>query len=105
MTSGQLIADTDLTFLSHINLSHLQDAIGQLITNRNSELATLQLCIEQFIFLHEVDDQLSNQLILMLVSGPVAGLYITILKVSQSSSSEFAALRDNLSTCIVLHTL
>ena len=104
MTTGQLITDTDLTFLGNIDLGHLQDAIGQLVTNRDSELTALQLCIQQLVLLHEVDDQLGNQLVLVLIVRPVVGLDVAILKVAQSRSSELATLGDDLSASIVLHT-
>ena len=105
MTTCQFITDTDLTFLGNIYLSHLQNTIGQLVTNRDGKLAALQLCIQQLVLLHEVDDQLGNQLVLVLVTGPVVGLDVTILKVAQGSCRELATLGDDLSTGIVLHAL
>ena len=105
MTSGQLITYADLTLLSYIYLSHLQDAVWQLVTDSDSELLTLHLSIKQLVLLHEVDNQLGNQLVLMLVCCPVANLYIAILKVAQGCSSELATLGDDLGTGVVLNTL
>ena len=105
VTSGKLITNTDLTLLGYINLSHLQDSVWQLVTDGDSELLTLHLSIKQLVLLHEVDNQLSNELVLVLIVCPVADLYVTILKVAQSCSSKLATLGDDLSTCIVLNTL
>ena len=41
----------------------------------------------------------------MLIAGPIADLDIAILEIAQGCYRELAALRDNLSTCIVLHTI
>ena len=105
MTTGQLITYTDLTLLGNVNLSHLQDAVWQLITDGDCKLLTLHLGIKQLILLHEVDNQLGNELVFVLIIGPVANLYVTILKVAQGCSSKLATLGDNLSTCIVLNAL
>ena len=105
MTSGEFITHTDLTLLCNVNLSHLQNTVGKFVANGNGKLTTLHLCIQHLIFLHEVDNQFSYQLILMLIICPVVALDITILKVTQSSSSELATLGDDLGTCIVLDTL
>ena len=105
MTTGQLITHTDLTFLGHIDLRHLQNAVGQLVTNRDGKLLALQFCIKQLILLHEVDDQLGNQLVLVLVVGPVTDLDVTIFQVLQGSHGKLAALGDDLRSGIVLDTL
>ena len=41
----------------------------------------------------------------MLIVGPIADLYVTILQVLQGCHRKLAALRDNLCTGVVLHTL
>ena len=104
VTTSQLITDTDLTLLGHIHLSHLQDARGQLVTDGDSKLLTLILGIEQLELLHVVDNQLSNQLILVLVVGPIVSLDITILKVLQRSHRKLCTLGNDFSTSIVPDT-
>ena len=49
--------------------------------------------------------ELTNELVLVLVVGPVADLDITVLEVLQVGDSELSTLRDNLCTSVVLHTL
>ena len=61
VTSGKFVTHANLTLLGHINLGHLQNARGQLVTNGDSKLAALHLSIEQFVFLHVVDNQLGNE--------------------------------------------
>ena len=105
MTTGELITHTNLTLFGHIYLSHLQDARRKFVTNGDSKLLTLHLSIKQLVLLHIVDDELTNEFILMLIICPLAGLDITVLQVLQVCHSELRTLRDNLCTGIVLHTL
>ena len=105
MTSSQLITDTDLTFLGNIDFSHLQDARRQLITNRNGKLATLNLCIQQFVLTDVVHDKLLYQGISMLITCPVVRLNSVILKILENGCGKLAALCDNLGTSVIFDTL
>ena len=105
MTTSELITHTDLTFLGHIYLGHLQDTRRQFITDGDSELTALQLCIKQLVLLDVVHDQFLNEIILVLIISPAVTLDSVVLEILQRSNSELTALGDDLSTCIILHTL
>ena len=105
MTTGEFVTYTNLTFLSHINLSHLQNARRQFITDGNGKLTALVLSIEQLILLDEVDDESLDEFVGMLIAGPAIRLNAIILKVLQSRNGELGTLSDNLSTRVILHAL
>ena len=105
VTSGQLISDTDLTLLGNIYLSHLKDSRRKFVTNGDSKLLALHLSVEQLILLHEVDNQLGDELILVSIGSPIADMHITILKILEVGHCECATLGDYLRTSVVFHTL
>ena len=105
MTTSEFVAHTDLTLLGNIDLSHLQDARGQFVANGDGELLALHLGIEQLVLLHIVDDQTSDEFVLVIIIGPLVGLHVTIFQVLQVGHRELGTLRDNLSTCVVTNTL
>jgi len=53
---------------------------GKLIADGNGQFATLQLSIEQFILLDEVDDELLDEHVLVLIIGPAITLNTIVLK-------------------------
>ena len=71
MTSGELVADTYLTFLGNIYLSHLMNTCWQVVADGYSELAALELCIEKLVLADIVHDETLDKLVGVLVSGPV----------------------------------
>ena len=105
MTSSQLISHTNLTLLGNINLCHLQDTRGKFIANGDGKLLALHLGIKQFVLLHIIDNQLADEIIGMIVVGPVADLDVSILQVLEIGDSEFGSTGDNLGTGIVLDSL
>ena len=105
MTSGHLVTDTDLTLLGNVDLSHLDDARRQLVTDSDSEFLTLQLCIELFIFLDEVHHQCTYQSVGVLVFCPVAQLNGSKVHVAEIGSGELGALADHFGSHVVLHAL
>ena len=74
MTTGQFVTDANLTLLGNIDLSHLQNTWGQLITDADGKLATLQLGIKQLVFAQVVHDELLDEHILVLVASPAVRL-------------------------------
>ena len=74
MTSGHLVANTDLTLLGDVNFSHLDDAGGQFVADCDGEVLALQLSVEDVVFLQIVDNHLLDEFILVAVVGPFAQL-------------------------------
>ena len=103
MAAGKLVADTNLTLLGHVDFCHLEDAGGQLVANGDGKLLALHLSVKQLVFLHEVDNQLGYEEVLMLVVCPVAYLYVTIFQIFQSRNSELRTLSDYLCAGIVFN--
>ena len=105
MATGELITHLDLTLLGNVNLSHLQDTRRQLITNGNGELAAVLLSGQLLVLADEVHDQMLNHVIDALIIRPAITLNTIILEVLQSGYREAATLVDDLSICVILHTL
>ena len=105
MTTSQLVTDTDLTLLGDIDLGHLNDAVGQLVTDVEHQDLALGLSIQQLVLLHIVDNQLGYQLVLMIVGCPCADMHVAILQVAQVGGGEIAALGDYLGSGVVLDSL
>ena len=105
MTTSKFITNLNLTLLSDINLSHLENSWWKFITDSDSKLATLQLSIELLILADIVHDQALNQSIGMFILCPTIRLYAIILQVLQSCCCELATLGDDLSTRVILHAL
>ena len=83
MTSCHLVAHSDLTFLSHINLCHLYDSRCQLVADGERKFLALELRVEQLVFLQVVDDEIVYELVCMLVGSPSCELYDGIVEVLQ----------------------
>ena len=105
VASGQLVAYANLALLGHIDLGHLEYARRQLVANGYGKLLALHLGIEQLVLLHEVDDELAYELVLVLVVGPVAYLDVAVLKVLEVGDCKLAALGNYLGTGVVFDAL
>ena len=70
MTTCKLITYTDLTLLCYIYLCHLQDAGREVAANGYGKLATLKLCIKQFILTYVVHNELLDELVGVLIVSP-----------------------------------
>ena len=105
VTSGHLVTDTNLTFFSHIDLRHLNNAGGKFVTDGDGKLLTFQFSIEFFIFFQEVDDQITNHAALVLISNPLAKLYGRVIQCFQITTGKLRTLGYDLSSHVVLHTL
>ena len=70
VTTGHLITYADLTTLCDIDLGHLDDTVGQLVTDGEVELIALELRIHLLIFRDIIEDTLRYKLVLMLIVGP-----------------------------------
>ena len=96
MASGQFVAHADLTFLGHIDLSHLENARRQLVADGDGELAALEFGIEQFVLADIVADERGDEPIGMLVFGPGIRLHAVVFKVLEIRGGELGALGDDL---------
>ena len=74
MTTRHLITYTDLTFLSNIYFSHLDNTGRKLITDRDSKLLTFQFGIQFFILLNIIHHQVTNHTISVFVTCPITQL-------------------------------
>ena len=70
MTTCHLIAHTNLTLFSHINLGKLHNARRKFVADRDVKLATTQLGINFFRLAEIVHDSVVNHLIFMSVGSP-----------------------------------
>ena len=104
MTTSKFITYLNLTFLSDVNLSHLQNTRRKFIPNSDSKFLTLHLGIHLLVLTDEVHNQLLNKKVSMLIISPAIWLDTLIIKVLQCSYSELASLRDNLCVRVVFNT-
>ena len=105
MATSHLIADAHLTLLGHINLRHLDNARGQLVTDGDGKLATLELGIEELILLDEVDDQLGDEPVDVSIAGPADELYACVFEAVEVGLGELRTLGNHLGTLVILHAL
>ncbi len=105
MTTGHLVTNTNLTLLGDVNLGHLDDACGQLVTDGDGKLLTRHLGIQQFVLLQVIDDQLGNELVGVFLLRPAGKLNGCKVERLEGCGSETLAMRNDLGTHVVLHTL
>ena len=99
-----LVSNTNLTFLSDVNLCHLDDARWEFIANSEGKLLALEFCIKKLVFLEIVDDELTNQRVGVLVVCPTTELNRSIVENFKCWSNELGAFWYDFSTEAVLHT-
>ena len=105
MATGHLVTHAHLALLGHIDLGHLDDAGGKLVTNGDGELATLQFCIKQLILLDEVDNELGDEAVDVFVAGPANELNAGVVQTGKVGLGELGTLLDDLGTHVVFDTL
>ena len=105
MSSGQLVAHANLTFLGNIHLGHLENARRQLVADGDGELATLKLGIQQFVLADVIHDELLYQVVRMGIVGPVVRLNAIVFQVLERSRRELATLIDYFCTRVVFNAL
>ena len=72
MAACHLVTYADFTFLGDIYFGYLHDTRGEFVADRDVEFLTTELGVDFLVFLQVVDDSPADQLVLMLVGGPVA---------------------------------
>ena len=72
VTTGKLIADTDLTLLGNIDLSHLEHSAGQVIADADGKASALQLGIKLLVLADIVHDELLDHAVDVIIAGPAA---------------------------------
>ena len=105
MTTCHLITYTNLTFLSNIYFSHLNDTSRKFITDSDSKLLTFQFSIQFFVFLDKVHNQITNHTISMVITSPVTQLNRSKVKWIKIRSTELRSLSNNFCAQVVFHTL
>ena len=105
MTTGHLIPNLDLTFLSNVNLSHLNNTSRQFIADRKIKFLTSQLSIQFLIFLQIIQNHLLDKFVLISIGSPFTYLDRIIIQFFQSLARELNSLRNNFCIHIVFNSL
>ena len=105
MATGHLITYLNLTFLSNVNLCHLNDTSRQFITDSKVEFLTSQFGIQFFIFLQIVQDHLLDKFVLISIGSPFTNLNSIVIQIFQSLATKLSALRNHFSIHVVFNTL
>ncbi len=105
MATCHLVTHADLTTLGNIHLGHLDDTIGQFISDSEVEFLTLELCIQLLEFLKIVHHTLANQSILMLVSSPAFKHHGLVINTVEALFGEMLPLLDENGSYQILHFL
>ena len=98
MTTCHLITYADLTLLTDIDFSHLDDTVRQLITDGEVEFLALELRIHLLIFSNIVDDALCHEFVLMLICSPTFEEHGEEIDLVQTLLAEMLTLSDEFRT-------
>ena len=104
MTTGHLVADTNLALLGNINLSHLDDARRQFVADGEGELLALLFGIQNLVFLQVIDDKFTDEGVRVLVLCPSTQLDSSVVEVLERALGKLGTGGDNLGSHVVLHT-
>ena len=96
MATCHLIADTNLTLLGNVNLGLLNDTRRKVVTNGQRKLLTLQNGIELVELLQVVDNELTDELVGVLVFRPTAEFNSRVIKCCQHRTGKRSALGNEL---------
>ena len=105
VTTCHLITDLDLTLLSDVDLSHLDDTRRQLIAHRLIELLTAEVSLVFLRLLEVVRDHLGDELVGMFVARPAREDDFIIVECFELRAGELRPLADLLDTEEVLHAV
>ncbi len=100
-----LVTHTDLTLLGDVDLGHLHDARGELVTDGEVEFLAAQLAVNLLRLAHVVGDKLTHHAVHALVGSPVRDVNCLVVDVAEVHVVESAALRNDVGTDIVFHAL
>ncbi len=98
MAAGHLVADADLTLLGDVDLGYLHDARGQLVADGDVELLAAELGVDFLALAEIVDDRAADEVVLVLVAGPVGEAEAVIVDGAEDSGAELGALGHDFRT-------
>ena len=104
MATCHLITYADFTTLRDINFCHLNDTIGQLVTDSQVEFLALEAGIQLFVLSNVVHDTTTYQIIDMSIRGPISQHQRNVIQILQARCSKRYTLRDNNSVHAILNT-
>ena len=105
MTSCHLITDLQFTFLSHVNLSHLDNSGRKFVTNGSVILLTFNLTFDLLVLDDIVMQQVTNHIVSLLIGRPFVRVDLQEVHVLQHLVRELHALRNNILVQVILHAL
>ena len=105
VTTCHLITDLDLTLLSDVDLSHLDDTRGQFITHGLVELLTTEIRLVFLRLLEVVGDHLRDELIRVLVARPPREDDLVVVQSLELGAGELSTLANLLNTEEILHAV
>ena len=105
MSTCHLIPDLDLTLLSDVDLSHLDDTRGKFIPHRFFELLMTKIGLVFLRLLQVVGDDFGDELIGMFVARPAREDDLVIVQCFELRTRELCSLADLLDTEEVLHAV
>ena len=105
MSTCHLIPDLDLTLLSDIDLSHLDDTGRKFVTHRFVELLTTKIGLVFLRLLQVVGDDFGDELIGMFVARPAREDDLVIVQRLEFCARELRPLTDLLDPKEVLHAV
>ena len=105
MTSCHLIAHLDLALLGDKHLGILDHAVGELVTDGGVKLLTVVAALDHLGLVEVIDDQVSDQLIVMLVRGPALGHHLLVDDLLEHGTGDLDSLGDHSGADVVLDPL
>ena len=105
MATGHLITDAQFALHGDIDLCHLDDTAGKVVTDGESELVAGEASGNLAVFDIVVVEQLFDESIGFLVGSPLVGAHLGIINGLESFGSEFDLLGDKLLAVVGVHTV
>ena len=105
MTSGHLVADTDLTLLGDIDLGHLHDARGELVADGDVKLLAAQLAVNLFRLAQIIGDQTRDHAVDACIGCPAREVDGLVVDCAECHIVKLHALRHDVGSDEVFHTL
>ena len=105
MTSCHLITDLQFTFLSHVNLRHLDNSGRKLITDGSIIFLTFNLSFDLLVLDDIIMQQVTDHIVLLLISRPLIRVDLQEVHILQHLVRELHSLRNDILVQVILHAL
>ena len=105
VTSCHLITDLQFTFLSHVNLSHLDNSGRKLVTDGSVILLTFNLSFDLLVLDDIIMQQVTDHIVSLLIGRPLVRVDLQEVHVLQHLVRELHSLRNNILVQVILHAL